>query len=196
MRIRLRHIMDDPILAGAGNGKSAFAALLAVVNSEPAEPSPLFIDLSGVEIATASFLREAVFGLKNYMRTIDSLHYPAVANAKAAVLDELAVIAEARRDAIAVCDLDDEGSALNARIIGDLDAKQALTLKLVIDMNGADAAGLMERYGEAEKTTSTTAWNNRLAALANRGLIREFARGRAKYYRPIFEETRKWALNY
>ncbi|HRX38232.1 MAG TPA: hypothetical protein P5072_02265, partial [Parvularculaceae bacterium] len=121
MKIRLRDMMDNSVLAGAGNGKSAFAALLAATGPEPAEPLPLFIDFSDVDIATASFLREPVFGFKNYMRTIDSLHYPVVANANASVLDELAIIAEARRDAVAVCDLEEGENAHNARIIGDLD---------------------------------------------------------------------------
>jgi hypothetical protein len=46
----------------------------------------------------------------------------------------------------------------------------------------------MRNYGESEGVQQT-AWNNRLAGLANLGLIVELSQGRARRYRPLFGES-------
>ena len=46
----------------------------------------------------------------------------------------------------------------------------------------------MHEHGQGEKVKQT-AWNNRLAALANLGLILELNQGRAKRYRTLFAES-------
>ena len=189
MIIDIRELSGGPVLSGAINGKSLFVKLLDATALEPEGPIPLVMDFGKVEVATASFLRESVFALKSYMRTIGSDYYPVVANINDAVRDELSVLTEAKNDAIMTCELDVTGRAANPVLVGSLDPKQELTFGLVVKLNVADANSLMEKFGDAEKTKSTTAWNNRLAALVARGVVREFSQGRAKFYRPLFEEA-------
>ncbi|MDK4742638.1 hypothetical protein PH547_27490 [Rhizobium sp. CNPSo 3464] len=181
-------ISDGPVLAGAVNGKIAFAEMIKGIPDEMVVPQPLFLDFGGIEVATASYLRESVFALKTYLRTKSSSYYPVVANANSDVWDELSVIAHAKNDVIVTCELAADGSASKVELIGNLDPKQQLTFDLVLKFDEVDANSLMEQFGEAEKTKSTTAWNNRLASLASRGIIREYTKGRSKYYRPLLTE--------
>lgn len=179
----------EPVLAGSVNGRALFANLVKGIEADPPAPSPLFLDFRNATLATASYLRESVFALKSYLRHADSRYYPVVANANDLVLEELFTVANARNDVILACDLDDHDAASNIHLIGQLDPKQQLTFDLVQELKDTDANRLMERYGEAEQTKSVTAWNNRLASLASKGIIREFTRGRAKSYRPVLEVT-------
>lgn len=175
---------EEPVLAGALNGKIAFSRMIQGVEGNPLSATPLFLDFQDVQVATASFLRESVFALKSYLRAMDSKYYAVAANVNESIYDELLMVAYAKNDAIISCRLDEDDQASDIVLVGQLDQKQQLTFDLVNRLREADANTLKERYGEAEKTT---AWNNRLAGLAARGLIREFSKGRAKYYRPVVE---------
>ena len=186
----LIEIAHTPILSGALAGKAAFMELLKKATSEPEEPAPLLLDFKGIDVATASFLREAVFALKSHLRTSNSKFYAAVANVNDTVREELSVVAESRSDALLAVETNKSGSVTKQTVIGSLDPKQASTFKRVSELQSTDAGSLMEKFGAAESTTSTTAWNNRLASLVAHGLIREYSRGRAKFYRPLFEEVR------
>lgn len=189
MIIRIRDLMKADILAGAVNGKAIFASCVSLTSQEPTEPTALFLDFTDVEVATASALRESVVALKAYKRSIASNLYPVLANINESIQDEVQVLMDARNDAIIACSRTDDGTVSDARLIGDLDPKQAMTFELVSQLNGADAGSLMRQFGKEEKTTSTTAWNNRLSGLVQRGLVREFANGRSKFYRPLLEEA-------
>lgn len=189
MILKILDISENVILSGAVQGKAAFASLVAKAGSDPADPSALFLDFDGIELATASYMREAVSNLKSYFRATKSKHYPVLANISSEIEEEVFVLMEARKDAIVVCDLDHLGAPKNARTVGNLDPKQAVTYDIVNQLHEADAGTLMEKFGEAESTKSTTAWNNRLSGLAQRGLLKEYSRGRAKYYRTLIEVT-------
>lgn len=188
MIMNLKKMAGADILAGAVNGKRLFVSMITEASPEPDEPTPLFLDFTDVEVATASFLRESAVALKTYMRTASSKFYPVLANVSDEIGEEVAVLMEARNDAIMVCELDAQGSVTGIRMIGHLDPKQEMTFRLVEKLSKADAVSLMQKYGEAEKTKSATAWNNRLNGLVQRGLVREFSRGRSKFYRPLLEE--------
>lgn len=177
----------EPVLSGSVNGKTAFATMVKAIDKEPTTPVPLYLDFATVSVATASYLRESVFALKAYLRNIGSKFYPVAANANESVYDELLTIANARNDAIISCSLSIQDAVSNISLIGHLDPKQQMTFELVNELKNADAGRLMQQYGEQERVTGTTAWNNRLAGLAARGLILEFTRGRSKYYRPVLE---------
>lgn len=176
----------EPILAGAMNGRSAFAELVRAINDEPTIPTALLLDFKDVQVATASYLRESVFALKSYFRNKGSKYYPVAANANESVYDELLVVANAKNDAIIGCKLDSSDIAYDVILIGHLDPKQKLTFDLVHSVENADASQLVEQADESEPKNAT-AWNNRLASLAAKGIIREFTKGRAKYYRPVLE---------
>lgn len=189
MIIQMKDIVGKDFLAGAVNGKAVFTRCVSMTVAEPDQPTALFLDFSGIEVATASALRESVIALKAYKRSIGSNLYPVLANINDSIEDEIEVLMDARNDAILACDLSDNDEVSRTRMIGTLDPKQAMTFKLVIELNGADAGSLMKEFGKLENTTSTTAWNNRLAGLVQRGLLREFTYGRSKYYRPLLEEA-------
>ena len=185
MRVDIRKLAASTVLAGAGRGRALFAKLVDATAKEAPEATALVLDFQGVDVATASFLREAVFNLKTYMRTAGSNYYPVVANANSSIEDELAVLTDARSDAIIVCKCDASGKVRNPQLFGDLDPKQASTFQLVLERGEVDAVTLMEEFGEAEQTRTATAWNNRLAGLVARGILREIPRGRSKLYRPV-----------
>ena len=58
MRFRLRDLADNEILAGAVAGRRILRLLLERIDREPTAPEPVYLDFQGVEVATASFLRE------------------------------------------------------------------------------------------------------------------------------------------
>ena len=188
VRISLIQISDSPVLAGAVNGRTAFAEIIKTIPEDSVVPQPLFLDFANINVATASYIRESVFALKTYLRAKSSSYYPVIANANADVWDEVSVIANAKSDVIITCELKDDETVTNVELIGSLDPKQQMTFELVLKFGEVDANYLMDQYGEAEKTKSTTAWNNRLASLASRGIIREYTKGRSKYYRPLLME--------
>lgn len=184
MRYKMLSPEQEPVLAGALNGKVAFARMIQGINGCPETATPLFLDFRDVQVATASYLRESVFSLKSYLRMTDSRYYAVAANVNESVHDELLMVAHAKNDAIISCHLSETDQVSDIFLVGQLDPKQQITFDLVNKLSEADANTLKERYGDTEKTT---AWNNRLAGLAARGLIREFSKGRAKYYRPVLE---------
>ena len=184
MRYKMLRLGEEPVLAGATNGKVMFAAMVKDIDREPGTPTPLFLDFANIQVATASFLRESIFSFKSYLRAVGSKYYPVAANANESVYDELLMVVNSKNDAIISCRLALDGLVSEISLIGQLDPKQQVTFELVNKLQEADASILKERYGADEKTT---AWNNRLAGLAARGLIREFSKGRAKYYRPVLD---------
>lgn len=190
MIINMKTISGGEILAGAVNGKMVFATSVSDTSVEPEGPVALFMDFEGVVCATASFLRETVIALKAYKRNIGSMYYPVVCNINDDIVDEIVVLTESRKDAIIACDRTVDGTVTNVRMIGELDPKQAMTFEFVRELNTTDARSLMKKFGEVEKTTSTTAWNNRLSSLVARGVVREFSHGRAKFYKPLFDEVK------
>ena len=175
------------VLAGAPNGRRASAKMLEIASREPATVEPLYLDFAGIEIATASFLREAVLVFRDTIRMRRSNFYPIVANANQLIVDELMILVTPNRDALMTCCLSADGIASEAALVGDLDPKQRLTFDLVNQRNETDASELMRLYG-AEEDVRQTAWNNRLAALSALGLVFELSQGRAKRYRALFTQ--------
>ena len=189
MKIKMQDVLDghSEILAGAVNGRKALANLLEHTSNEPEKPEEVFLDFSGVQVATASFLRETVFAFREQVRRRRSNFYPVIANAEPSVEDELKLLVQSDNSVLMVCSLDHKGKPHNPRLLGDLDPKQRLTFNLV-QKGVTDAAQLMRDHGETENVKQT-AWNNRLAALTSLGLVVELSAGRAKKYRALFEEA-------
>ena len=189
MRISIKELSqgDGETLAGALTGRKIFAKLIERTGGEPTEPEPVFLDFAGVQVATASFLRESVLAFRDDVRRRSNF-YPVIANASELVAEELKVLVASRGDVLMLCSLDAHGVPHQPRLLGELDPKQRMTFDLVQQRGETGAAELMRDYGEAEKTTVQTAWNNRLSALANLGLVVELSQGRTKKYRPLFME--------
>jgi hypothetical protein len=186
MRLDLRELAQTEVLAGALNGKSLLMSLLQATMSEPAEPEPLLIDFSGIEVATASFLRESVLALSKIVRSRRSNFYPVIANPNEMVRDELTELTVSRGEVLMTCGVDDGGVVRSTATIGNLDPKQKITFHAVSQRGETDAGELMRQNGEGLK--HATAWNNRLSSLAAMGLIVEISRGRSKRYRRLFPE--------
>jgi len=187
MRIKMKEIGKGGVLAGALNGRSAFGRMLELVPSEPKAPELVFLDFADIEAVTASYLRECVSAFRDVIRGRNSLYYPVIANPNEAVRDELLELARARGDVFMTCTVAEDGTVSRISILGDLEAKQQLTFKLVQDHGETDAGELMRKYGKREKLRHATAWNNRLSALASLGLVVELRQGRLKRYRPLFQ---------
>jgi hypothetical protein len=183
----MKKVGGGKILAGALHGKEAFGALLKETASEPLlGPEPLFLDFSKVQVATASFLRESVLAFRDHVRGRRSGYYPVITNANAEVRDELTELTNNRGDALMVCTLTTDHCVQNVRLLGDLHPKQKITFDLVQERGETDASELMRDYGARERVNQTTAWNNRLSALASLGLVVEVSHGRNKRYRRLF----------
>ena len=176
------------ILAGAPVGKNllvnAIKALSALKPS--AAPIPLFLDFKGIEVVTASFVREAIVGLRNYCRNADTAFYPVIANAIEVVDEEIKHELNYRGEALIICKLDAKGNASAVRLVGKIEEKQKLTFDAVQRLKQADAATLMELFKQTE-TIGITGWNNRLSSLAAKSLLVETKRGKTKVYNPILE---------
>jgi hypothetical protein len=185
IRIRMQELEEGNggVLAGAINGRKVLARLLDRTAQEPVTPETVFLDFDGVQVATASFLRESVLAFRDAVRRRRSNLYPAIANANELVAEELRVLVGSHGNALMLCSLDESGPPRDRRLVGELDPKQRLTFDLVSEHGETDAAELMREHGGGEKTP--TVWNNRLTALTNLGLLVELSRGRSKRYRPL-----------
>jgi DNA-binding transcriptional ArsR family regulator len=180
--------MDGRVnLAGAIAGRKAMAQLLEHIDREPAAPEVLYLDFEGIELATGSFLREAVLHFRDSIRRRGSRFYPVVANANNLVVEEFEVLLANRRDVLMLCSVDKNGEPSSPRLVGDLDPKQRSTLEKVLERQETDAGELMNAFGESEGVKQT-AFNNRLSALAEMGLVIEVSNGRLKRYRALFEK--------
>ena len=173
------------ILAGTIPGKNLLARMIAEIQRR-AEPTPLFLDFTGVEVATNSFLRESILGIRDYCRSANTNLYPVIANANDLVVEELRTLLEDHGEAMIICQLDGQGNAANATVVGVLEEKQEITLEAVKTLKRADAQALREKFKRTEKI-GITGWNNRLASLAEKGLLMALKKGRIKYYQPVLE---------
>ena len=173
------------VLSGQPRGQLLFSKLIGAVRPQD-EPTPIFLDFKGVNVATSSFLRAGILAFRDHCVRMGLNLFPVLANINNEIVDDLKVMLEQRGDAFLVCDLSDKGRVTSARLIGSLDDKQRLTLEAVIREGETDAATLKEKHEKTEKI-GATGWNNRLSSLAEKGLVVEVKRGRGKLYRPVLE---------
>jgi hypothetical protein len=183
----MKRVGGSTVLAGASNGKRVLAKLVALTVQEPLEPEPFFLDFVRIDLATASFLRESVLILRNIVRGQRSNFYPVIANANADTCDELhELVGNQRSDVLIACTLSESGTVSNVGLIGQLEPVQQKTFDLVRSIGETDAGELMRAHGADDRTTRTTAWNNRLTSLTFLGLLVEVSQGRTKRYKPLF----------
>lgn len=188
MKISLYDLMGgEDVLFSAASGRACLAKLLGKVE-EPDAPTLLLLDFEHIASATVSFLREGPLALREHLRSKGSNLYPVFANLNPAVTDSLADFLTATRDAVFVCVLDSSGNVVNARLVGQLDAKQNLTYEAVEKLGATTATELAEKY-KGPENVGVTAWNNRLAALAGKGLVMESRQGRSKTYSLTLQEA-------
>lgn len=173
-------------LAGSAMGRQMLAQLIAMTVPVTA-PTLAYIDFDGVDIATGSFLREAVLGFRDFSRNAIGTLYPVVANANAIIEEELDVYLKDRNDAIWACSLDTDDAASDPHILGELDSAQINTLKLISEHQPISAPELAKL--RPDEGIGTTAWNNRLATLAAKGILMELKQGKTKMFSPVMERA-------
>ncbi|MCC7428689.1 MAG: STAS-like domain-containing protein [Alphaproteobacteria bacterium] len=180
----MRDVVGTEVLAGALTGRKALGSLLERIGGEPAQPEPVYLDFSGIEVATASFLRECILEFRDIVRKRWTNYYPVVANANESIAEELSVLLSPQRDVLMLCTLNEDGVPGSPRLLGELEPKQRIAFDLVNKLGEADAGELM-RTANGSEEVGQTAWNNRLASLSRLGLLMEMSLGRAKRYRPL-----------
>ena len=184
MRVRLREMGENTVLAGVRAGRKLMGTLLECVDTDPIKPELMYLDFEGVEVATASFLRECVIEFRDVVRRRWVNCYPVVANANHFVGEELSVLVKPGRNVLISCELDSNEQPSSPQLIGELEPKQRIAFDLVGQLGEAGARDLRHAAHDIEALTQT-AWNNRLAALSRLGLLIESNHGREKRYRPL-----------
>ncbi|SHN55157.1 hypothetical protein [Erythrobacter sanguineus] len=171
-------------LAGSAMGRQMLAQLIEKT-MPVSEPTLAFLDFAKVDIATGSFLREAVMGFRDFCRNAAGMIYPVVANANATIEEELATYLRGRNDAIWACTLDTDGTTTDPHILGELDSGQMNTIQLIAAHYPISAPDLAKL--RPDDKIGTTAWNNRLATLSAKGMLKEVRHGKAKLFSPVME---------
>lgn len=168
-------------LLGLTAGKQALGALSA--DAALLGESLVVLDLRYMELITASAARESILALAAALA--EQGKAIAVTNANAETMNELAFAADALKAPLLVADALAADGPPRGRLIGSLDQKQRETLQVVSSLGEADTRAACEA-ADAEDA-GVTAWNNRLAGLASKGLLRERRAGKTKFYRLALE---------
>ncbi|MDE0420422.1 MAG: hypothetical protein OXK76_05970 [Gammaproteobacteria bacterium] len=183
MRIPIREVGGSEVLAGASVGRKTLGLLLERIDGETGrDPLLVYLDFEGVDVATASFLRESVLEFRDVVRRRCKTVYPVVANASKTVVEELSLLLGPQPDAVALCVLDESGRPHSPRLLGELQPKQRVAFELVRQAGETNAGELAANSKESGRQT---VWNNRLASLSRLGLVMERSDGRAKRYRSL-----------
>lgn len=185
IRYRLFHIASSKAtLAGSAMGRQMLANLISETHSV-SQPTVAFLDFSGIDLATGSFLREAVLGFRDFSRNAMGALYPVVSNANGTIEEELSIYLKDRNDAIWACSLGEDGEVTDPHILGQLDTAHRTTLQLIVEHRRISAPELAKL--RPDEGVGVTAWNNRLAALAAKGIVIEFREGKTKSFAPVME---------
>ena len=133
MRLRIRDVVGNDVLAGALTGRRTLGALLERLEEGGKEPLPVYLDFEGVEVATASFLRETILEFRDMVRRRTN-RYRVVANANPLVAEELAELIEPHGAVLMLCSLDEGGRPHSPMLVGDLEPKQGVAFDLVNEL--------------------------------------------------------------
>jgi hypothetical protein len=183
MYINLHDQAQQDVLAGSIDGQLQLARLITMV-SRRIEPEVLFIDLAGITVATASFLREAALGLRDHCLRREYNLFVVLANLTQKSIDEVDLLTRLAGEPLVICELNQYREPMHPRVIGPLEEKQRVTLAAVQQHGETDAGKLAKASAEQ---IGTTGWNNRLASLVAKGILVEIRSGRAKRYRTVLE---------
>jgi hypothetical protein len=176
---------EEPILAGRLSGKGTFLRVLEEIPSFTA-PTLLILDFHGVELATSSFLSEAILPLRDHLRFRRPPAYVVVANLADKVAEEFDELLVRSGDAVLACDLAASGAITHVRLMGRLEEKLLETFDLIRQKGTASAVELHAESRESDRI-GPTGWNNRLSVLTSKSLVMEIAQGRTKKYQPVLE---------
>ncbi|TFZ08936.1 hypothetical protein [Ramlibacter humi] len=174
--LHLKSVLGAAELLGIAAGRAALERLGKAAPTRVDAPA-LLLDMSGMELVTASAARESLLKLSEVISQAGAL--PVFVNVNAATLDELRFAAEALKQPVVVASTDEQGSLTGAFVIGTLEPTQRETLEVVSQLEEADAKTASQA---AESAAGVTAWNNRLSNLASLRLLQERKVGKTKLY--------------
>jgi hypothetical protein len=174
---------EQTVLAGAADGANTLAKLITLV-TKFVVPTTILLDFRKIDVATSSYLREAILGFRDYCRNSRPELYPVICNLGSKVREELDALLRLKGDALVVAETD-AGGVVTATVVGKLEEKQRVTLLAVLHAKRVDAVSLSRQ--DQNENLGPTAWNNRLASLSAKGILRETQTGRAKIYEPVLE---------
>lgn len=187
MAIDIAEVAGSSVLGGAVAGRALFARLSAMAQERPPVPTPWIWDCAGIDVISASCARESFVSMRALLRAQRSTLTPVIVNASTDVREDLHNAFTAANDAILVASTDRAGKLSDIGLLGALDPHLQSTFTLVAERGETDAKELKE-LSDAQPGAAPivqTAWNNRLARLAELGALVEIPRGRAKRYRLI-----------
>src|SRR5580704_5888705 len=174
---------NGDVLAGSSAGRNMANSLWEIAKS--CDPGIFVIDGAGVDVATSSFLREAIVAFRNLVRREKPDLYPVLSNLAPNVEEELIGLLNQMGEAFWIFDIS-QGVVKKHQLIGRIDPKLKETLELIQRGQGYDAATLWKSTNSTE-SVGVTAWNNRLANLSKQGLVFESRVGKQKYFHPLHE---------
>lgn len=186
LRLAVREHAENDILGFRPEGRAVRVRMLERL-PEASEPTLLVIDFQNMRIIASSPLDELTFVLRDTLRSAGSPYFPVFANLPPWHEELNAVSVVRGGDSLPLCELDDSNRVNRAWILGELDEAQKLTLRALHRLGEATGA-LLHQCDADGRQTSATAWNNRLAYLARKGLVIERVEGRSKFYRPVLSE--------
>lgn len=176
--LKVRAVTGLSNLVGVATGKRARQCLFEAAKALPEVPW-VAVDFKGVDMVSASAAREAVLvDLSAFLNERGAL--PILINLNQVSLEEVVFAAQALKLPIIVADAISGGEPTGLRILGDMDAKQLQTLRVIARLGEADAKTAHE--ASEDSSTGVTAWNNRLSMLAGMCLLRERKSGKTKHY--------------
>jgi hypothetical protein len=195
---------NEPICYGATMGQKLLAPLLDQLRAFGREDQVVILDLAGIEVANASFLKATALWLQRAGAVFADLEegrtrgpvvgpeplnvFPLLANAGPEVLEEIDTILRSEQIPLLVAVLSEGDRIVKARRMGHLDLALEETLTALAKERTATASSLCERYPQKPPIKSP-AWSNRLAELYRLRLARRDREGRQWRYVSLAEEV-------
>ncbi len=180
-KLDIKSLTANSILSGKEPGKDLLPKLIGALPPEPGQI--IAVDLDSIDVVTASFFREAFRAFRDYAR--NSLQCAVIfVNATDATIEEAKILALQIGEVFVFANASN-GQFSDGKVVGHLEEKQALALKLVTTLGEADARKVREESGHS---TGQSVWSNRLSALLAKGILVERVEGRTKIYRPLIKE--------
>lgn len=185
MQTDIAEVYGNTVLAGRAGAKLLLTSLLDIAARHKGQGATAwFWNLTGVEVVSASFARDAFLAMQALLLAQGSHLQPVFANAAPEVSEDLDIALKNAGKAMVACQVQSSGLVTETMLIGALDGYAQSTFALVREKRETDAKELMTSQGE-ERQIGHTAWNNRLSNLAALGLLVEIPHGRAKRYRAV-----------
>jgi len=165
--------LNSTIAAGAGDGRRVASKCLEQIKAASL-PVLVQLDFSRIDMATASFLREAVLGVRWVVA--EEQIAVVVGGANEQILDDLREVLLARSEVLPI--LKPIGQII---VLGELDPTLRRVLDLVDKHGPISAPELYEAHPE-QGIRGPSAWNNRLASLLDMGLLLKRREGRSNKF--------------